>query len=120
MSDWLQRYQGGECAEVWAEMESLGADLQKPSHSKAAGKVALETMERGVIRTSFAQTTEEQPIAEEKTFTGESVKSLIQWQLGNGGEGRNRTVDTTIFSRMLYQLSYLATRGIARTAEPES
>ena len=26
----------------------------------------------------------------------------------NGGEGRNRTVDTTIFSRMLYQLSYLA------------
>jgi len=28
----------------------------------------------------------------------------------NGGEGRNRTVDTTIFSRMLYQLSYLATR----------
>ena len=29
----------------------------------------------------------------------------------NGGEGRNRTVDTTIFSRMLYQLSYLATGG---------
>jgi hypothetical protein len=27
-----------------------------------------------------------------------------------GGEGQNRTVDTTIFSRMLYQLSYLATR----------
>jgi hypothetical protein len=29
----------------------------------------------------------------------------------NGGEGQNRTVDTTIFSRMLYQLSYLATAG---------
>ena len=29
----------------------------------------------------------------------------------NGGEGQNRTVDTTIFSRMLYQLSYLATPG---------
>ena len=28
-----------------------------------------------------------------------------------GGEGQNRTVDTTIFSRMLYQLSYLATPG---------
>jgi len=28
----------------------------------------------------------------------------------DGGEGQNRTVDTTIFSRMLYQLSYLATR----------
>jgi hypothetical protein len=28
-----------------------------------------------------------------------------------GGEGQNRTVDTTIFSRMLYQLSYLARQG---------
>jgi hypothetical protein len=25
-----------------------------------------------------------------------------------GGQGRNRTADTAIFSRMLYQLSYLA------------
>jgi hypothetical protein len=25
-----------------------------------------------------------------------------------GGEGRNRTGDTTVFSRVLYQLSYLA------------
>jgi hypothetical protein len=31
-----------------------------------------------------------------------------------GGEGQNRTVDTTIFSRMLYQLSYLATGGTAQ------
>jgi hypothetical protein len=29
------------------------------------------------------------------------------WDSGNG-EGRNRTGDTTIFSRVLYQLSYLA------------
>jgi hypothetical protein len=27
------------------------------------------------------------------------------------GEGRNRTGDTTIFSRVLYQLSYLAAPG---------
>jgi hypothetical protein len=27
------------------------------------------------------------------------------------GEGRNRTGDTTIFSRVLYQLSYLAEGG---------
>jgi hypothetical protein len=27
------------------------------------------------------------------------------------GEGRNRTGDTTIFSRVLYQLSYLAAAG---------
>ena len=32
-----------------------------------------------------------------------------------GGEGQNRTVDTTIFSRMLYQLSYLAPRSLARS-----
>jgi hypothetical protein len=29
-------------------------------------------------------------------------------QVLSGGEGRNRTGDTTIFSRVLYQLSYLA------------
>ncbi len=28
----------------------------------------------------------------------------------NGGQGRNRTVDTGIFSPLLYQLSYLAER----------
>ena len=31
----------------------------------------------------------------------------------NGAQGRNRTSDTAIFSRMLYQLSYL---GLARLA----
>ena len=34
------------------------------------------------------------------------------------GEGRNRTGDTTVFSRVLYQLSYLAgQRGERRVAE---
>jgi hypothetical protein len=28
-----------------------------------------------------------------------------------GGEGRNRTGDTTVFSRVLYRLSYLAKAG---------
>jgi hypothetical protein len=28
------------------------------------------------------------------------------------GEGRNRTGDTTVFSRVLYQLSYLAAAGL--------
>lgn len=32
---------------------------------------------------------------------------------GDGAQGRNRTTDTAIFSRMLYQLSYL---GIPRSA----
>ena len=34
-----------------------------------------------------------------------------------GGEGQNRTVDTVIFSHVLYQLSYLATGGIWRPGE---
>ncbi len=29
----------------------------------------------------------------------------------NGGQGRNRTTDTRIFSPLLYQLSYLAMLG---------
>jgi hypothetical protein len=38
------------------------------------------------------------------------------------GEGQNRTADTTIFSRVLYQLSYLARGGKAseRGAAPQS
>src|SRR4029077_20399569 len=31
--------------------------------------------------------------------------------LGGGGEGRTRTGDTPVFSRVLYQLSYLAAGG---------
>ncbi len=31
---------------------------------------------------------------------------------GYGAQGRNRTTDTAIFSRMLYQLSYLGAAGI--------
>ena len=31
--------------------------------------------------------------------------------VGNGGQGRNRTIDTRIFNPLLYQLSYLATVG---------
>jgi hypothetical protein len=46
MSDWLERYRAGACAEVWAEMDGLGVDVQKPSHRKAAEQVACETMER--------------------------------------------------------------------------
>ncbi len=32
---------------------------------------------------------------------------MFQCQCKNGAQGRNRTTDTAIFSRMLYQLSYL-------------
>ena len=33
------------------------------------------------------------------------------------GEGRNRTGDTTVFSRVLYQLSYLALRPSLASSE---
>ena len=33
-----------------------------------------------------------------------------------GAQGRNRTTDTAIFSRMLYQLSYLGAPGQAQAA----
>jgi hypothetical protein len=37
----------------------------------------------------------------------------------SGGQGRDRTADTAIFSRMLYQLSYLATAVPATGTEAE-
>ena len=36
--------------------------------------------------------------------------------VANGAQGRNRTTDTAIFSRMLYQLSYL---GVLREGPKE-
>jgi hypothetical protein len=36
-------------------------------------------------------------------------KSSKTQRFQNGAQGRNRTTDTAIFSRMLYQLSYLGT-----------
>src|SRR5262249_14718395 len=40
-----------------------------------------------------------------------AVLEIFQIVREKGGEGQNRTADTTIFSRMLYQLSYLAPLG---------
>ena len=37
---------------------------------------------------------------------------------GSGGQGQSRTADTTIFSRVLYQLSYLAA-GTNHTVQRE-
>lgn len=44
-------------------------------------------------------------------------ESMAVMVLVFGAEGQNRTGDTTIFSRMLYQLSYLGTADRSR-AEP--
>src|SRR3546814_4777748 len=37
----------------------------------------------------------------------------------NGAQGRNRTTDTMIFSHVLYQLSYLGTRGAVGMGRPK-
>ena len=45
----------------------------------------------------------------------EAGQAGLSWE--RGGEGRNRTGDTTVFSRVLYQLSYLASAAES-SAEP--
>jgi hypothetical protein len=39
-------------------------------------------------------------------------ENLIKFNQLNGAQGRNRTTDTAIFSRMLYQLSYLGPHAV--------
>jgi hypothetical protein len=46
MSDWIERYRGGECAVVWEEMQALGQGIRKPAYRKAASAVVKETMQR--------------------------------------------------------------------------
>ena len=46
MATWIARYKSGEYVEVWAEMQSLGPDIRKPAHRKAADAVVRETMTR--------------------------------------------------------------------------
>jgi hypothetical protein len=57
-----------------------------------------------------------------RNYTGTDfvIMLLKEWRAINtfsfnildGAQGRNRTTDTAIFSRMLYQLSYLGAAGI--------
>jgi hypothetical protein len=49
--------------------------------------------------------------AAEAACTARSIDRSKGWMDGADGETRNRTGDTTIFSRVLYQLSYLAAAG---------
>jgi hypothetical protein len=45
-----------------------------------------------------------------------TVKNYGEW---NGAQGRNRTTDTAIFNRMLYQLSYLGAKSSNLSARVE-
>lgn len=48
MPDWLKRYQHGEHAAVWAEMEALGPSIRQKANLAEARKVAAETMRRAL------------------------------------------------------------------------
>ena len=41
----------------------------------------------------------------------DGLRRTVENGVDRDGEGRNRTGDTTVFSRVLYRLSYLALRG---------
>ena len=67
----------------------------------------------------YAKLSTDSPGSHGMDFAGNSsvfVTSLdaagFHWIL-DGGQGRNRTIDTRIFSPLLYQLSYLAAGGEA-------
>jgi hypothetical protein len=56
---WLQRYKAGERAEVWAEMEALGASIAEGPARKKADAVVRETMKRA--RSNFQHLFKELP-----------------------------------------------------------
>ena len=51
------------------------------------------------------------------TLSGAKTGTAVMCERMNGAQGRNRTTDTAIFSRMHYQLSYLGTSKGARPGE---
>ena len=51
------------------------------------------------------------------TLSGAKTGTAVMCERMNGAQGRNRTTDTAIFSRMLYQLSYLGTSSPPGTWE---
>ena len=46
MSRWHERYRAGDCAQVWNEMSSLGADVRAENLWSEAVEVTRETMRR--------------------------------------------------------------------------
>ena len=49
-------------------------------------------------------------IVEPSALAQEALQTIDLKGERNGAQGRNRTSDTAIFNRMLYQLSYLGSR----------
>jgi hypothetical protein len=60
-------------------------------------------------RANTCHMNEKTPPAAQKIASGDEAKTSNLQDLGgrSGAQGRSRTADTAIFSRMLYQLSYL-------------
>ena len=49
-----------------------------------------------------------------------SAENLFEAGRWNGGQRQNRTVDTRIFNPLLYQLSYLAKKNMARVVSSKA
>ena len=88
-------------AGVAGQRRAVAPDLGHPRVSTVAGPIdvewsvdALADLQRSLLR-------------------GTQCAGLTGGESCVGAEGQNRTADTTIFSRMLYQLSYLGTAGEA-------
>ncbi len=72
-------------------------------------EVAFERPPFGVARERNDRRRDRRRHAVSAASSSPSASSRLRAFRGHG-EGRNRTGDTTIFSRVLYQLSYLAAR----------
>ena len=63
-------------------------------------------IERGAFQTVFGASMGQVDF-QDKSLKMESPQKVLPFRGLDGAQGRNRTTDTAIFSRMLYQLSYL-------------
>ena len=96
-----------------------------PDQPGASDRLALFRMPaRKVCRSPAAARNSTHPLPDSpraghrrpRMVRGRYPEPVVNHGVGNGGQGRNRTIDTRIFSPLLYQLSYLATVGPGRTA----
>ena len=86
---------------VW---ERLKAEVECVASSRTLASPKLQPAARRCWRYRRAQSSP----ASSRSFSGSCSPQTGSLQGFYDGETRNRTEDTTIFSRMLYQLSYLA------------
>jgi hypothetical protein len=98
--------------ETWIDRGTTASTaVQRPRHPVIYGGAAPYSYGPWAIGTSFG--TLRTSVARSRSFRGPARDAKIDQLAGIScdGETRTRTGDTTIFSRVLYQLSYLAEGG---------